>query len=448
MEKSNKKFIQNSLLTLSRQFISIVIGVLLLTIIARVLGPENQGKYTLITLVPLMLQTFLNLGINSATIYYVSKKEVDLNTAFNTNVFTGLLLSILSVLIGILAIQILSSTKLEGVDLGQLYLVLAALPFMFLMIFLQTIFQGLQDFKMFNSMLVVQQTGNLILVSLLLFVFKMSLTGAILAFIIGYLLSVCFVLFSLLKKYNVRISLSYFSWAYFKKSFSYGMKTHVSNVMTFLNYRTPLLILGMFFNPTAVGIYSVAVNFGEKLSIFSQSISSVLLPRVASMSEDSDKNYITSIISKSMLIFITILSIGVFFLSDFIFQLLLAEDYNDYIESVRVLNFLLPGLALLSIEKLLSNDLAARGKPEVNMYLSFVNVIVNVSISFILIPTYGVIGAAVATSITYIISFALKVIIFAGITNQSIANFLIINKQDLFLYKRLLNVLIKKRKFS
>lgn len=446
MEKKNKLFIKNSLLTMSRQFISIVVGVLLLTIIARVLGPENQGKYTLITLVPLMLQTFLNLGINSATIYFVSKKEVDVNTAFNTNVLTGLILSILSVGLGIIIIQflLLFTTKLDGVDLNQLYYILIGLPFMFLMIFLQTIYQGLQDFKMFNSMLVIQQMSNLLLVTLFIVVFDFGLMGALTAFIFGYGISVACVLVSLFKKYKLEISFRYFSWAYFKKSLNYGMKTHISNVMTFLNYRTPLLVLGLFFSSGVVGIYSVAVNYGEKLSIFSQSISSVLLPRIASMSNESDKNFITSIICKNMLVFIAILSLLVFFLSDFIFKLLFGNDYPLYIDSVKVLNILLPGLAVLSIEKLLSNDLAARGKPEFNMYVAFVNVILNISLSFVMIPKYGVVGAAVATSITYIISFILKIIIFSRYTKQSIFTLLVINKNDLKLYRKLFRIFTNK----
>ncbi|WP_224752750.1 flippase [Metabacillus arenae] len=445
MTSSNKQFARNSMITLTRQLASILIGFLLIIIIAKVLGPEAQGKYTLITMVPLMLQTFMNLGINSSTIYYVSKKEVDLNTAFNTNVLTGFLLSLLSVGIGSVVIILLSSTTFKEVNTDILYLALLALPFMFLMIFLQTIFQGLQNFKMFNSILVIQQTSNLLMVTIFLIVFDLGLKGAIFAFIIGYLISVSFVLYVIFYKYKMRLNLTFFSKPYFKKSLNYGFKTHISNVMTFLNYRLDIFLIGYFINPFAVGVYSVAVSIGERLSVFSQSISTVLLPRVASLNNEEERNYISSIVSRNMLIFITILSVIVFFLSNFIFTVIIDKDYS---ESALILQILLPGLAVLSIEKLLSNDLAARGKPEINMYVAFVNVGLNLILNLILIPAIGIKGAAIASTVTYLVSFIIKVIIFSKITKQPIVNFLIIKKQDFLLYKRILANFSKKIKPS
>ncbi|CAH0344876.1 oligosaccharide flippase family protein [Bacillus sp. CECT 9360] len=440
MSEQKNTFLSNSIITLTRQVVSIVIGLLLLIIIARALGSSGYGKYTLITYLPLMLMTFLNLGLNTSTIYFVSKKEIELKEAFVTSVVSAIVLALVSIVIGFFTIFLLGDSEFSAVDSSLLYLSLCALPFMFLMIFLQTIFQGMQNFKLFNTVLVVQQFGTLLLLILVLFVFQLGLKGALLSFILGYVLSVMYSIVMLFKVYEIEFSLRYFSWKYIKLSISYGLKAHISNIMTFLNYRLGVLLLGVFVSPASVGIYVAAVNLGEKISIFSQSFSQVLLPRIASSNQEEDRNKITAIVSRFIMIFIVCVSLVIFLFSDLIFHVF-GEDYRS---SAHILNLLLPGLTVLAVEKILSNDLAGRGRPDLNMYVSFVNVALNVVLNLLLIPRYGIQGAAVSSSITYIISFIIKVILYKNVTKQPIKEFLLIKGADITMVKDLAKRLKRK----
>jgi O-antigen/teichoic acid export membrane protein len=440
MAEKKNTFLSNSIMTLTRQVVSIVIGILLLIVVARALGPEGQGYYTLITYLPLMLMTFLNLGLNSSTIYFVSKKEIDLEQAFVTNIVTAFFLSLISVLIGIAVILILGDSKFETVEPGMLYLSLIALPFMFLMIFLQTIFQGIQNFKMYNTVLVIQQFGTLFFLILLLFIFDLGLQGAILSFIAGYFLAVLYSFIMLFRVYKLEFSMRHFSWRYIKQSFSYGLKTHISNMMTFLNYRLAILLLSIFVSPYALGIYSFAMNLGEKISVFSQSFSQVLLPRIASSNVEEDRNRVTALLSRFIMCFIICVSLAIFLLADLIFYLV----DKDFSASADVLRLLLPGLTVLAVEKILSNDLAGRGRPDLNMYVSFVNVGLTVILNLLLIPGFGVKGAAAATSVTYFISFIMKVLIYKNVTKQPIKEFLLIKGTDIKMVTGLVKKLIRK----
>ena len=152
MNEQRHSFLKNSFITLTRQFFSVVIGVLLVVFLARFLGPEARGEYALITFFPLLLITFLNFGFNVATIFYVSKKEVSIQTAIVTNIFVALFLGIISIVVGYIFIH-LFDTQYGYLNKYYLYCGLLSLPFMFLFMFLQTVFQGLQNFKMFNSAL-------------------------------------------------------------------------------------------------------------------------------------------------------------------------------------------------------------------------------------------------------------------------------------------------------
>lgn len=95
---------------------------------------------------------------------------------------------------------------------------------------------------------------------------------------------------------------------------------------------------------------------------------------------------------------------------------------------------------LLSVEKILSNDIAGRGKPELNMYLSIFNVLFNLSLNVVLIPKYGLNGALSAT-ITYFVSFVVKIFLYKKVTNEPYHRFLLVKKSDLRLYKNVIRKL-------
>ena len=440
MNEQRHSFLKNSFITLTRQFFSVVIGVLLVVFLARFLGPEARGEYALITFFPLLLITFLNFGFNVATIFYVSKKEVSIQTAIVTNIFVALFLGIISIVVGYIFIH-LFDTQYGYLNKYYLYCGLLSLPFMFLFMFLQTVFQGLQNFKMFNSVLLVQQLATLLLVVLFTILFRLKLFGAILAFSLGYVVTVVFIFFIVYRVYRITLRFSDFSFPYVKKMFNYGVKAYISNALTFLNYRLDIFLLGHFVNPLAVGIYDVAVSVGERISIFSQSISSVLFPKISSVQSEEQRNKITSTVSRNLLFFIASLSLILYFLCDFIFNVFFGEQY---VESARLLKILLPGLALLSVEKVLSNDLAGRGKPEVNMYVAFFNVCLNACLNIYMIPHYGAMGAAISSTITYATSFMVKVVLYRKYTRQNYVSFLVIGKEDMNIYRNLLRKAISK----
>lgn len=197
----------------------------------------------------------------------------------------------------------------------------------------------------------------------------------------------------------------------------------------------------MFLNPAAVGLYGVAVSIAERLWIVSQSISSVLYPAISSSSDVDSKNKLTSVISRNVLFFSIIAGIVFYFASDLIFRLLFGEAYAD---SSDILKMLLPGIILFSVDRILSNDLAGRGKPELNMYTSIFTVASNIILNILLIPKVGIAGAAISTSVTYSLSTLVKMFLFKRETGVSYSKMLLLQKEDLILFKRLINKAVKR----
>ncbi|MDF2946811.1 MAG: hypothetical protein K0S51_1490 [Bacillales bacterium] len=440
---STNSFAKNSLITLLRQVISILLGLVFSIIIARVLGPENQGKYSLIILVPTIIITFMNLGIGMSTAFYVSKKEIEVQRAVSINLFLGTILAVLGFIGGAFFIYFWGKHFIDDVNMSMLLLALVSLPFLFFTNFLQPVFQGIQDFVTFNKVLLIQQLSNLLLFVILALIFSDKLLVAIFAFLISFLISNFYILLSLKSK-----KLLNFSWNHIRKkdimSLSiYGIKAHLSNIITFLNYRLDMFLLGYFLSPLYVGYYSVAVSISEKLSVFSQAISAVLLPSISASSSNENRNKLTATIVRLLFHFLLIVIIILYATISFLINILFGEEYSN---SIILIMILLPGLFALSLERILSNDLAGRGKIEYNLYVSIFNVILNVLLNLALIPKIGVTAAAISSSITYVLSFFIKLFLFIKFTKVSLLDLFILTRYDFEIVVKASNRFLKFRR--
>lgn len=54
------------------------------------------------------------------------------------------------------------------------------------------------------------------------------------------------------------------------------------------------------------------------------------------------------------------------------------------------------------------------GRPELNFYASFSVLMLNLGLNFYLIPKFGITGAAIATTISFVVNLVVRLIIFGG----------------------------------
>jgi O-antigen/teichoic acid export membrane protein len=78
---------------------------------------------------------------------------------------------------------------------------------------------------------------------------------------------------------------------------------------------------------------------------------------------------------------------------------------SAFLDAYIPLLVLLPGVVLLGAGKVLTHDMAGRGYPQYNSITAGVSLVVTVILDFALIPKMGVAGAAIASTISYALSF-------------------------------------------
>ena len=104
------KFKRDAIFTLTTKAIILIFSLVTTIIVARVLGPQGKGVYSLAILLPSLLITFTNIGIGQASVFYIGKKKYLPKEIFGNNIVFSLLISALAVLVGLVIIFFISNS--------------------------------------------------------------------------------------------------------------------------------------------------------------------------------------------------------------------------------------------------------------------------------------------------------------------------------------------------
>ena len=426
------KFIKDTLITFSTQIITVVLGIAVAIVIARVLGPEGKGAYSLIILIPGLLALVGNLGIGIANTYFGGSRKHDWAKLASNSLISALAMGILVVAAFLAYFFIFNPSFLKEVEPQCVLLATLVVPLSLLTMYFRAILLGQDRINEYNLVHLAQSGTLLVLVLLLLLAFKGGVFDTIIAWTSGTLIATILSILLVRKTTNIRWSLYPVA---LKDSVKFGVKGYLSNVIQFLNYRLDMLLVAFFMSVTFVGYYSISVAMAEALWYFPAAVGTVIFARTPGMSAE-DANISTPRICRNTF-FITILAAIV--LAAFGKYIIMLFFGSAFLPALKPLWILLPGIVALSICKVLSNEITGRGKPLINTVAAGVSLAVNIPLNLLLIPRIGIAGAALASTISYTVTAIIVLIAFMRISGNSLSDTIIIKPQDFRIYTGLLS---------
>ncbi len=390
-------------------------------IVARELGPSGRGIYSSIIFLPSLMLALGELGITQSIIYHHGRKIIPKQQLFSSVLS---LISFLSLfLIGICLIIYNTYYKKDFYISWQLIAVLQ-IP---ISLFLKTssgFFLGEGKIGVYNKVAWIPALLNLLLNLILLSLFKLGITGALMAWILSQL----FVVY-----YGIKKLLPYFSFTFsetsikiFYQLLKLGIIYAVSLFIIQANYRIDIFILKSLVSYEEIGYYSIGVNLSEMLWQIPTSIGIVIISKTASNYSEKQK----FIIAKSLRVsFILLLIICIIFYIIMPYFIVLAYGKN-FIHSVQVSRTLFIGVLLFVFYKIINSRFAGLGKPYIALVIFIPCLALKIFGNFWLVPHWGIIGAAWASNISYSIAGLAMLIAYSKVENISIKNILTPRKDD------------------
>ncbi|GAA4584382.1 flippase [Planotetraspora phitsanulokensis] len=188
-----------------------------------------------------------------------------------------------------------------------------------------------------------------------------------------------------------------------------GSRYHVGVVAFHLLLTVDILLLHALDSATAVGLYTVAVTVLELARIPAEAITQVALPGQAAGTMSDAAEVTARTIRLSLLLsaaFVGMLAA----LSPTLIPLLYGQAYAG---SVAPLLVLAPGMIALFLMRPVEQYLVRLGRPISMTAIPACAVAANVLLNVALIPQWGAVGAALSSTVTYVLMAALEISWFA-----------------------------------
>ncbi len=406
-------FLRNVTSTFGMNILLLAVSIANSAIIARALGPGGKGSLTLALLTPNLLVLLLGLGIGVANVYHTGTRRIPVPLLVQNSMGIALLESV----VGAIAIGLLLATGwltrlLPGVPMDIALLALLIFPLGLLNSYWSGVLQGQQRIFKLNTIMTLQGVTTLILTLLLVTGLHLGLTGGVLAYVGAAALALA------LTGNAVRQEGARFAPTWqpnvLRPSLAYGLKGYVGNILQFFNYRLDVFLVNFFVGNAGVGIYSVSVALAELLWQFPNAVSFVIFAK-SSATKPTQMNVFTPRVFRLTLVLTALGGLGLALLGHFMILLIFGERFSAAYQPMLVL---LPGVILLGGGKVLTNEIAGRGYPHYNSIGSGLGLIVTLALDLLLIPRYGVLGAAIASSLAYSVVFGAAVLFYLRVSRN------------------------------
>lgn len=430
---SFKKNIYSNLVT---RIILFLLGIGISVIIARTLGPEGKGIVTFFIMITALIAEYGHLGILNAHAYFFGKKmrEEKERVIWNNMSVTLVTSSFWILLIILLSLNgYIFSDVIKALNNNFIVFVFILLVIPILMIsvrFVSSLFI-LNKVILQNKTLLVGQTIFVIILSILLYFQQLSLPSYLVTyFILQLILMIAYFI-------NLRIPFK-LAWnkLLIKEEFKFGIKIFFGALFIYLTYRVDIFLIKYFLDFTQVGIYSIGVGIAENLWLIPISVGTVLYARLLNCPDKSNNKVTTFITAKLSFIVCFFLILPLILCAPWLVDMLYGSDFA---QSAIITRLLLPGILFAVIGKIMYNYFIAQGKPLVHTAVASIAFITNIVLNFVLIPQYGIQGAAIASTISYIIyGGAYLILITKGERKYSLSRFFWLNKEDFRLIRSLL----------
>jgi O-antigen/teichoic acid export membrane protein len=372
---------------------------LMLPILTTYLTISDYGLLSLVEVSILFLAPFITLNINSAiNIEYFKSSKTNLKDYISN----ALILSFLAMCIIFILLIFSKGTISQSLHL-PFDLILWLPIFAFLRV-ISSIVLGLYQVsdqpKKFAIFTIFQTLIDLLLSYVLVVFYTHGYIGR-LEGIYGTLFISSIVGIYILYKLGYLSNVIHFKYS--KNILTYGVPLipHVlGGVILAMSDR---YFLSYFFGNEEVGYYSVAYQISGLMLLVSVAANQAWTPMLFRFLQNFKENEFT-IYRYSIYLSISFLFSGIciYFVSDFIFYLLVDEKF---FQAKAYFPYLLIGFIFQSFYYIFTNYLFYEGKTVLLAKLTFFSAIINLILNYILILQYGAIGVAYATAITYIIHF-------------------------------------------
>jgi O-antigen/teichoic acid export membrane protein len=404
-----EKLFSSSFFRFLENIITVVTSLLLTPFLIATLGNESYGLWLLI-LSMLGWFNIIHLGFPSAVQRHItwaleSKSTSGLNRIFSTSILLFLALGVIAI-VGLFSLAVnplilgISTANSEVFTLSLSLLCIKVL-WDFVMCSFNGFFACLLRYDIDANISSLNAIVKAILVYYLLL--DLNIYGAVIATLIADFLS------NILKVIYIKRLLPSLSFNFksasikeLKDLFHFSKHVIATGVAKTINSKVDPILVTKLFDLSLVPIFGIANRLAALVEGFTMSVSGVFLPmfnKMAANNQNMEDTFL-KVTSINIMVYSTLYSI-LFVFSEIFVQLWVGKEF---LQSIPILKVLIFSCICRAVFQSIRDLLFAQANHKYLSFVSMFGAIFNIILSIILAKQFGLIGIAISTSISFLLS--------------------------------------------
>jgi len=401
-------------------------------ILARKLGPHDRGVLALVLLLPSTVITIAKLGVTQANVYFINREGHSPASVASNATALALIGGSLTAAVCWLLRGPLLATFMPGVEPWALALALVRVPLLLLDDYLYGVLQATGRFNLYNTRLILSESLRVVLVVVSLLVLGLGLFATVLIYTLVTVVNITWLLVSMRRfiPFTLRIDPPLL-----RGLLAFGAKSWVQTLTSHLLLRVDVyMVAALLRNPAEAAFYSLALRFTEMVLEVPQAVGLVLYPRLASVDEGEIYRLTAQACRRTLLISGSgALLIGI--AGPWVITVWYGADYAP---AGAPLPWAAVGVVAMSVFVILTRAFTSRHRQHVNIAAGLIALVSNIVLNLFMIPSLGIVGASMATAVSYMGACLLLMTVFMKQAQMSPLRILVADGDDLRYFLQLL----------
>ncbi len=374
-------------------------------IAVRYVDTDNYGIFILMVTIVNLLVMFIDFGFKTTIVQMIASKS---NTG-RIEVFNNVFLVRLFVITLVFLVFVFGEKLLGYFSFSRS--IVSYSIYIPIMVATQSIdelcMSGLQGCHAYHFSAIVwamRSIFRLVLTFVFLHFFKLDILGLVYSYIISFGLSavIQYLLIPIQKKIT-------FSLKTMKEILTFSLPIQMGRFFWFASSRMSTLLLAMFVGPVQVAYYGVAERIPKAFQNLYAAFISVFFPNMSSLFGEKKYDKATATMNQSLRLFSFLMAFSALVIILFGKQIVILLFTAEYSKSAPVFSLLMIALHMGLLVQIMGYTLTSAGYPSRSLIENIFRATSVVLLSFLLIPMYGIIGAALAILIANYMSNPLAI---------------------------------------
>jgi O-antigen/teichoic acid export membrane protein len=400
-------------------------------ITARLLGPHDRGLFTLLIMLPQTLVTFAKMGVAQANVYYIRRAKVPVSVVASNSLILCVVVSVVLFFAAYFGGRWFLDPFTEGAPSSYVWLALVLVPFLLIESYFMSILQAVEAFGAYNMQSIYKAVMSFAGIAFALLVLDGRLWAALMSQVTVLAVANLWLLYqvSRIARFGPR-----WDRQVGKGVLEFGAKSYVQTLAAHLHHRIDLYLIALLMTPEQVAFYSIAVNMTHPILQIPEAIGTIIFPKLAGAS-DAAAHAQTAVTCRHTIFATLVASVVYAGIGSQVMVLFYGERYAP---AVPAMFMMLPGIIMIALYQILTRNFTSRNRQQVNIVAATTALGVNAATALLLIPRFGIVGAAMSTALSYTLAATILLVVFVRESGGSIRETVLVGREDLARYPQLL----------